>query len=80
MNNALLEASYSNNVIPSTKYVGIFNNQKSYFQKRVFYTRLILQEAGVVTKLLYQAAGSEKDSTGSYTFRGIPFANFIKIR
>ena len=78
LNNALLEASFSNNVIPSTRYIGTFNNQKTTFQKQVFYTRLTLQEAGIVTNLLYDASNATRDSSGSYLFRGIPFANFIK--
>ncbi len=78
LNNAVLEASYSNNVIPSTKYIGNFNNQKTYFQNQVFFARLLLQEAGVVTNLIYDASNATRDSSGSYLFTGIPFANFIK--
>jgi hypothetical protein len=78
LNNAVLEASYDNNLIPSMRDIGTYSNQKTSFQNQIYYTRLFLQEAGVGSYLLSDPLNAETDSSGSYLFRGVPFANFIK--
>lgn len=78
LNNAVLEASYTDNVVPSMRYIGTFNNQSNTFQPLVFYTRFLLQEAGIGSVLIAEAAGAEQDSLGRYLFKDIPIANFIK--
>ena len=78
LNNAVLEASYTDNVVPSTKYIGTFNNQKSNFQRNIYYTRLLLQSAGSGFYALSKGLNAEQDSLGRYLFRGIPIAHFIK--
>jgi hypothetical protein len=78
LNNSVLEASYEDNVVPSMKYIGTFNNQRSTFQQKVFYTRFFLQEAGGLTRLMYQAFNGPQNEEGQYLFNGIAFANFIK--
>jgi hypothetical protein len=78
LNNAVLEASYTDNVVPSTKYIGTFNNQTSSFQRNVYYTRLLLQSAGSGAVLLSELFNTKQDSLGRYTMRDIPFAHFIK--
>lgn len=78
LNNKVLEASYEDNVVPSIRYIGIYNNQKSTFQRDVFFAKFFLQEAGSVTRLLFQAFDGPQNEEGQYLFSGIPFANFIK--
>jgi outer membrane protein assembly factor BamA len=78
LNNSVLEASYEDNVVPSMKYIGTFNNQLSTFQPRVFFTRFLLQEAGVLTRLMYKSFNGPENEDGEYLFNGIAFANFIK--
>ena len=78
LNNKVLEASYEDNVVPSIKYIGTFNNQLSTFQQRVFFTRFTLQEAGVLTRLMYKALDGPQNEQGEYLFNDIAFANFIK--
>lgn len=78
LNNAVLEASYTDNVVPSTKYIGTYNNQRNSFQRNIYYTRLLTQMAGVGTYGLSQLFNAEQDSLGRYLFKEIPFANFIK--
>ena len=78
LNNSVVEASFEDNVVPSIKYIGNFNNQLSTFQQRIFFTRFLLQEAGVFTRLMYQALDGPTNEDGQYIFNNIAFANFIK--
>lgn len=78
LNNKVLESSYENNVVPSIKYIGTYNNQKSTFQGKVFYARFFLQEAGAISRLIAEAVDGEKNEQDQYLIGDIPFANFIK--
>lgn len=78
LNNAVIEAIYTDHFIPSSKYILSYNNQTKKNQQNVNFIQFTFQEAGNVTHLVANAVNAPTNENGQYEIGGVPFAQFLK--
>jgi outer membrane protein assembly factor BamA len=79
LNDVFLANSYRDHLITASRIVYTLNTQKLRFQRLYFFYRTtMLEAAGNLLRLGFQAGGGKRDEFGSYEIAGIRFAQYIK--
>ncbi len=74
----LLRNTFRPHLTTLTNYTYTFNNQRVNKHRNFTFLRVKLESSGNVLRGIMSAAQAKKDSTGSYTILGVPFAQYLK--